>query len=136
MLRSPSLEHVSFLSFFSLSLWVSPSGHPAHHDQMAKDAPQLSQSPSPCSALCVTYLRAGQSTHRARVCVCVCSLPLPCLLRHKHPMIEAVTFLPSDNTLAHVKTVEAGGQRSLMGTRQLLRKTCACIYLHVCVLCT
>lgn len=76
IVRSPSPEHVSFLSFFSLSLWVSPSGHPAHHDQMAKDAPQPSQSPSPCSALCVTYLGGGTvDTPRARVCMCACVQP-------------------------------------------------------------
>lgn len=41
---SPPLPPLPFFPSLSPSRWVSQSGHPAHHNQMAKDAPQLSVS--------------------------------------------------------------------------------------------
>ncbi len=120
---------LSFFLSFSLSLWVSQSGHPAHDNQMAKDAPQLSVS---LSLLCTAHdLLRGGTVCTPCVCVCMymCSLPLPCLLRHKHPLIKAVIFLPSDDTLAHVREVGAGAEES-EGHQAVLRKTCACVYLR------
>lgn len=77
----PSLSPLPPLFFFlpfSLSLWVSPSGHPAHHNQMAKNAPQLVSLRPLCTAH--DLLRGWESLH---VCVNMCSLPAPGHLRHE-----------------------------------------------------
>lgn len=67
------------------------------------------------------------------VCVCACSsLSLPCLLRHKHPLIKAVISLPSDGTLAHVKEVGAGGRGISGAPGSFSEKTCARVYLRAC----
>lgn len=85
----------------------------------------------------MTYLGVGQSARRVCVwlCVCVCacsSLSLPCLLRHKHPLIKAVISLPSDGTLAHVKEVGAGGRGISGAPGSFSEKTCARVYLRAC----
>lgn len=83
---------------------------------MAKDAPRL---PPPCSSLRMTYLGVGQPARPvcSHVCLCMCSLFfIPCLLRHKHPLIKSVIFSP---IWWHPGSWERGGgsrgQRSLKG---------------------
>lgn len=61
----------------------------------------------------------------------MCILSLPCLLRHKHPLIKAVIFLPTDDTLAHVKEVGAGGRGIWGASGSSQNDVCVSICVHV-----
>lgn len=95
-------------------------------------------SPPPCSSLRMTYLGVGQPARPvcSHVCLCMCSLFfIPCLLRHKHPLIKSVIFSP---IWWHPGSWERGGgsrgQRSLKGAshfwetceRMACAGVCAC----------